>query len=289
MTYQNTTERDSDVVPIPYKPRTSGLTLETFTLTSLVQRRGREELNRLQRVEFDLVVWCRAGFGRHQVDFDDIDLFPGRIVHIRPGQVHRWRLDAPYNAQLFLIRAIDDRSDWETGAHLIGTDPELERDLEQIIALADVDHRSAPLSLRSLDAIRDLLIALLGLSRGPRDSETYLDLVYRDFERLLGEPPPPRTVKDCAHLIGCSTRTLIRACQSVGNLQPKGLIDQAVALEAQRQLSEHRSATDVAEALGFGELSHFTRFFKRVTGDTPSAFTRGLPNIATSERHTDSE
>lgn len=255
----------------------SGLPLETFTLSSLVQRRGRDELNLLQRAEFDLVVWCRDGRGSHEVDFDDIDLVPGRIVHIRPGQVHRWRLNAPYSAQLFLLRAIDDRRDWGTGVHVIDTDPALDRDLEQIVALMDAGDRSTPLSLRSLDAIRDLLIALLGLSRVRRDSETYLDLIYQDFERLLGEVPPPRTVKHCAHVIGCSTRTLTRACQAVRNNQPKGLIDQAVALEARRQLGEHRSATEVAEALGFGELSHFTRFFKRVTGETPSAFAKDLP------------
>lgn len=285
LTYQNTTQRHSEALAIPYEPQTTGLPLETFTLSSLVQRRGHEELAVLQRLEFELLIWCRSGSGRHQVDFDDLDLVPGRIIHIRPGQIHRWTLDPLYGAQLFLIRAIHDRSDWSAGAHVIDTDTELDRDLEQIVSLTDLSYRSAPLSLRSLDAIRDLLIALLGLSRPAHRHETHLDTIYQDFERLLGErTPPPRTVKHCAQLIGCSTRTLTRACQSAASAEAKVLIDRAVALEAQRQLSEHRSATHVAAALGFAELSHFTRFFKRVTGSTPSAFAADFSNDGRSQQ-----
>lgn len=285
MSYQNATpvSRNAEVVDVPYEPQAAGLPVETFTLSSLTQRRSRAGLGGLQRLEFELLVCCSTGSGRHEVDFERVDLVPGRILHVRPGQVHRWILDPPYEAQLFLLRTLDDRGDWRPGPHVIDTNPELDRDLEKIVALADLDHRSAPLSLRSLEAVRDLLVALLGLSH-PRSHEvTHREIIYNDFERLLGEAePPPRTVQACAQLLGCSTRTLTRACQSAARTEPKLLIDRAVALEAQRQLSERgSSATDVAEALGFVELSHFTRFFKRVTGEPPSAFVRSFKGAGT--------
>jgi AraC-like DNA-binding protein len=99
-------------------------------------------------------------------------------------------------------------------------------------------------------------------------------VIYRDFERLLATTmPPPRTVQRCAQLLGCSSRTLTRACLSAVGTSPKALVDQALAVEAQRLLSEPGStATAVASALGFAEPSHFTRFFKRITGETPSTF-----------------
>ena len=277
MTYQNATVDRSDVLVIPYAPPTSALPLETFTLSSLVERRGLAEFEVVQRLEFELLVWCRAGSGYHEVAFERIDVTPGRIVHIRPGQVHRWVFDRPYEAQLFLLKALDSRANWSPGPNVIETDEGLARDLEQIVTLTDPTERSSPLPLRGREAVRDLLVALLGLDRPRPKGTTHLDVIYQDFERLLGQAPPSlRTVKDCADRIGCSTRTLTRACEAAGSDKPKARIDGAVALEAQRQLSEGRSASAVAEALGFVELSHFTRFFKRVAGETPSAFAAGF-------------
>ncbi|MFK8023190.1 MAG: helix-turn-helix domain-containing protein [Ilumatobacter sp.] len=234
-----------------------------------------------QRLGFELLVCCDAGFGHHEVDFERVDLAPGRILHVRPGQVHRWVLDPRYEARLFLLRELDHRSDWSPGPHVIETDGDLERDLATIVALADPDRRTTPLTLRSLEALRDLLIALLGLSLPNRQNASHREIVYDEFEHLLGETDtPPRTVQQCAQLLGCSTRTLTRACRSVAQSEPKALIDRAVAVEAQRRLSEvGASATRVAEALGFTEPSHFSRFFKRVTGETPTEFAAGYAQV----------
>lgn len=274
--YQNPTSppSGSDVVEIPFRPAASGLPVEMFTLASLVQRRGRTELRTLQRLHFELLIFCTGGSGCHEVDFDEVQLVPGRVLHVRPGQVHRWILDPPYDARLVLLRALDDRGGWGSGQRVVDVDRQLDRDLQAIFALADPDFRSTPLSVLSLDAVRDLLVSLVGLRRTHPNDATRQEIIYNEFERLLRQTePPPRSVEGCARILGCSTRTLARACQSVRGVEPKILVDKAVGLEAQRRLSEPgSSATTVAESLGFAELSHFTRFFKRVTGETPSAF-----------------
>jgi AraC-like DNA-binding protein len=272
MSYQNATP--SEVVEVQYEPRAAGLPLETFTLASLVQRRSAAELAAVQRLEFELLVWCTAGSGHHEVDFELVELSPARILHVRPGQVHRWMLDPPCEAQLFVLRALDQRGDWRPGPHVIAADEALRRDLENIVALVDHQARATPLSLRSLEAVRDLLVALLGLGQAVGERQAHREVLYRDFQRLLAEAEPPvRTVQDCARVLGCSARTLNRACAECAGAKPKVLLDRAVGLEAQRRLSERgATATTVAESLGFGELSHFTRFFTRVTGETPSAF-----------------
>lgn len=277
LTYQNATAPLDDPVAVPYRPHVPGIGLETFTLSSLVERRGLDELTVPQRIEFELLIWCSTGSVSHEVDFEQVDVERGNIVHIRPGQVHRWILNPIYDARLFLMRPLDERTNWSSGAHVIEPHGELRRDLDAIVALADPANRSAPLSLSGVEAVRDLLIDVLGLIR-PRENVTYHETIYRDFQRLLGESRSPgRTVQSYASLVGCSARTLTRACRSVAHSEPKALVDRAVALEAQRQLSEPgSSATEVAASLGFAELSHFSRFFRRVTGETPTAFVAGF-------------
>lgn len=262
---------DGDVVDLPYEPATPGRSIETFTLSSLIAR-GTADLDQLERIGFDLVIYCTRGSGRHEVDFTSVEVFPGRVVHIRPGQVHRWSID--YEAHLVLLRPLGSDRDWAPGAHVIDTDHELARDLEHIIGLADQRGRTTPLSSASLEAVRDLFIARLGLDQPSQQNFSARDVLYRDLERLLGQSqPPPRSVQECAQRLGCSARTLTRACRAAAGAGPKELLDQAIALEAQRQLTVgNATATSVAERLGFPELSHFTRFFRRVTGETPSAF-----------------
>ena len=130
--------------------------------------------------------------------------------------------------------------------------------------------------MASVEAIRMLVIELLGLNAPLERGSDLGERIFADFEALLGGSElPPRTVTECALALGCSTRTLGRSCREFAGKPPKQMIDEAVALEGQRMLGEGGlSATEVGARLGFSELSHFSRFLTRVVGASPSAFTR---------------
>lgn len=281
MAYQKATAGvDGELIRnIPYQPSAVALPIETFSLASLEQRRGRAELSARQRPQFEVLVYCRSGAGSHEVDFQQVALVPGRVLHVRAGQVHRWVLDPPYEAQLIVLRSLDHIPAGTSQAPFIDLDSILERDLQRVLELVDSTGREAPLSIRSLEAARDLIVSLLQLDQPAGSKPTQHDILYMDFTTLLSSAQSlPKTVQACAHVLGCSTRTLARVCASAVGQTPKALLDQAVALEAQRQLSVGGpSIADVAEKLGFVELSNFTRFFRRTTGQTPSQFVATLP------------
>lgn len=284
MSYQKQTlpagvgvDNDIAVVDIPYQPTTTGLPVETFTLASLLQRRPAAELTAPQRIHFELIICCGDPLAHHDVDFENVELTPDRILHVRPGQVHRWVFERRYDARLILLQPLASRRNWKPGPQIIGADRDLRHDLADIAGLVNREGRKTPLSLTSLAAIRDLLVARLHLDDPVHAQPTPHESIYNDFERMLAKADPPmRTVDGCARLLGCSTRTLTRACQSLAGATPKHLIDRTVALEAQRLLSVGSTATQVAAALGFAELAHFSRFFTRVTGETPSSFVASL-------------
>ena len=76
---------------------------------------------------------------------------------------------------------------------------------------------------------------------------------------------------DIARRIGMDRRSLNRHLSSQGTSFRK--IYRQVLLEAsQRLLKQGASVSDVAEALGFSEISAFTRAFRRWSGETPSCW-----------------
>lgn len=248
--------------------------METFTLSSLKQRRTPHELAARQRLQFDLLIARLTGSGTHEVDFEPARLGADQILHVRPGQIHRFALDDGYDARLVLLRPFQNRRNWKPGPNVLSPDAQTQSDLGAALDLARSEGRAAPLSEASIEAVHTLLIELLGLRSAPAPDASLGERVFADFERLLGGPVlPPRTVADCALAVGCSPRTLGRACAEFANASPKQMIDKAIAMEGQRLLAlGDITATEVGERLGFVELAHFSRFLSRVTGKSPTAF-----------------
>ena len=119
--------------------------------------------------------------------------------------------------------------------------------------------------------MRDLLVRWLALDQPDEGIDQPL---YAAFRRLLGkETLNFRSVDHYARRLNCSTRTLARACEQARAPSPKKLIDEVVLVEAQRLLAlPKNNVSTTAEALGFDELTNFTKFFKRVGGVTPSVW-----------------
>ncbi|WP_153676373.1 helix-turn-helix domain-containing protein, partial [Pseudomonas aeruginosa] len=55
-----------------------------------------------------------------------------------------------------------------------------------------------------------------------------------------------------------------------------GIVHQRLLLEAKRDLVyTAMTVNEIADRLGFSEPAYFTRFFKRLSGVSPSAFRKG--------------
>jgi len=79
---------------------------------------------------------------------------------------------------------------------------------------------------------------------------------------------------DIAKRLGVNPRTLERHLSYQGTTFRE--ISRQVQLQAsQRLLKTGASVSDVAKALGFSEISAFTRAFRRWSGETPSSWKSG--------------
>jgi AraC-like DNA-binding protein len=91
-------------------------------------------------------------------------------------------------------------------------------------------------------------------------------LVENNFKTL-------HQVKDYANLMFKSPKTLSNLFSKYSDKSPLQIISDRLFLESKRlMLYTELSASEIGYSLGFQEPAHFSRFFKKMAGQTPSAF-----------------
>jgi AraC-like DNA-binding protein len=87
-----------------------------------------------------------------------------------------------------------------------------------------------------------------------------------------------RSVEDYAEAIGCSEKSLRRACMAACGSSPKAFIEQRLILEAKRLLAHTGLTVEaIATEVGFSEPTNFVKFFRRHGGMRPLDFREGFP------------
>lgn len=265
-----------------FLPSQPGLPVDVASLDQLRRRVDSDELmQRPGRLDFHVAILCTAGEGLHEVDFTPITLQPGRVVHVQPGQVHRWRLGRPYEATILFFPDESDtkiRSDgWPIGPRWFDlTETELVRSQRIIDLMLDEYsiERTKQSRDRALVGALQLLVVNLGLDRDRQTDRSCLPKPYLDLmDQLETERAWSRSVNERAERLGYSARTLSRACQAAIGRTAKQVVDDRIVLEARRLLVRPDTTVEtVARELSFSEASNFTKFFRRLTGENPDSW-----------------
>lgn len=233
----------------------------------------------------ELLILVTAGHGSAEVDFHPRPCHPGTLLRVRAGQVLRCgptSLDAivvhwaPAALQGFDL----DPEAAPAWLELTGADGAAIRAGVHQLAVDCERHRGEPTPLlRHQLAVLLLRLALLpGSSRWPQPTSRSASRTETGTFRVLCREleqgyQRSRRVEDYADRVGCSVRTLTRACLAVTGRSAKQVVDDRVALQARRLLA----ATDepvarIGQRLGFTEPTNFGRFFSREVGISPGAF-----------------
>ena len=263
-------------------PVDPGLPVEVIGYQALVDRVGADHFAVAQRPMFGLLLAVTGGSGCHTVDFDQIELVPGRLLFVRPGQVQQWHVEPSVAASVVLARPELCRTGrWFPGeaSHCDLSDGSMATAVDLVAAL-DREQACFTADAVSVRLMGDLFSALVGLFEraSPSGGDTALPDAYVAYrfaiEDGLGESRDARWfIAD----LGYSERTVTRACRRVTGLTAKGVLDERVVLEAKRLLAHTDIPVGrVGERLGFGEASNFNKFFARHSGDLPSVFRAGL-------------
>ncbi|AGZ44782.1 helix-turn-helix transcriptional regulator [Actinoplanes friuliensis] len=243
-----------------------------------------------RRLPYHLLALTTAGHGTVEIDFVVHRCRPGTLLWIRPGQAVRFGIEPGLDASLVswdreLLSAAEvagvpvDDLPGPTRWQLAGEDEDAVITEVAQLGVDSARHSSGAVAgalLRHQLAVLLLRIALLTRA-GDGGGTTSESRTFARFRRDLEDGHPhSRRVEDYAARIGCSVRTLTRACLAVTGRSAKQVVDDRVALEAQRLLAcTDLSVAEIGRRLGFGEPTNFGRFFHREVGLSPGAFRIG--------------
>lgn len=232
-------------------------------------------------LDAELLILVTGGHSTAELDFRALPCRPGTLLRVRPGRALRClgpQLDATVvRWDAGTLRGLDVDPDAVPAYRQLAGEDEDAVISEVTQLTVDADRHSGVPAARAL-LRHQLAVLLLRLSLLPvaerqpahrAEAETFHQLcreVERDYRHT-------RRVEDYATRLGCSVRTLTRACLAMTGRSAKQVIDERVALQACRLLA----ATDepiarIGRRLGFPEPTNFGRFFTRQVGVSPGAF-----------------
>ncbi|GAB7042792.1 MULTISPECIES: helix-turn-helix domain-containing protein [Catenuloplanes] len=229
----------------------------------------------------NLLLLVTVGQGAQEIDFVRHDCRPGTLLWARPGQAIRLSRRAGLDAVLISWHPEDLPDHWQPGGRcgwqLAGEDEDaVISEVSQLVVDRE-RHAGTPLAdrlLRHQLTVLMLRIALIAGDRTPPEPA-----MFQEFSKAIETGyARSRRVEEYAQLLGCSVRTLTRACLAATGRSAKQVIDDRVALQARRLLAcTETPIADIGRALGFPEPTNFGRFFHRETGCSPGAFRAALP------------
>ena len=264
--------------------------VEVVRLSTLRDRTSRlRSFSLPSRITFHRILTLSRGVITHTVDFERVELRPGRWLWIRPGQVQQWGAlgGAEGTVVYFEPAFLDADTARVAGLHDSYAPSVIDPDnasgnslrllagqlLEEFDSLGEIPLQVHTAVLRHL--LATLVLRLSHAGDQPAGARTrplpevfarFRALVERDFARS-------RDVSEYAAQLGYSPRTVSRATHEAFGIAAKQFIDRRVTLEAKRLLAhDELSAAQIARYLGFTSATNFIKFFRRHTGSTPGAF-----------------
>jgi AraC-like DNA-binding protein len=264
--------------------------VRTWTLADFAAAVPGAADGRPHRVDHHLMLLVTAGHGRMGVDFVGYRCRPGTLLWVRPGQVLHClsTLDAVVITWPAAFLPALPVAPWSPEDpfgparwQLAGEDQDavIDEVSQLVVDCGRFSPGEAPAAmLRHQLAVLVLRVAMMPpatpSSPTPGTESTVDGEAYLRFRREIEEGyAESRRVESYAERLGCSVRTLTRACLAATGRSAKQVLDDRVALEAKRLLAcTELPVAAVGEQLGFPEPTHFGRFFHREVGCPPGAF-----------------
>lgn len=246
------------------------------------------KVNEIYKIDSFLIIYFTGGYAEYEVDFKKVFIKRGDILFLSPDQVVRVFAqndiscirvsfsDTMFSNYNLTTKSVQDYDLFVDFCQNIKfkVDSDRESYLLRIFDLISKERELNPKTSNSL-VFQHLLAVLLHQFRF-LDTQNFVGeksiaLVYR--RRVLKNISVKNNVEFFCNQLKISKSTLQKATRSTYNKSPKDIIEEALLLEAKRQLLLSDSKIrNIGFTLGFTDPTNFTKFFKRNIGVTPDKF-----------------
>jgi AraC family transcriptional activator of pobA len=255
-------------------------------------------LCKAHRHNFYHLIYFTKGGGTHNIDFVNFKVTPGEIYFMTPGQVHSWNFKGEADgyvinfSELFFRSFLADPNYLEQFSFFLGS-------AEQCVVFLPVDaQRQVKMLLEKIleaangdnsfnkDLIKLWLLELFMITAahtqvaGGNKEAKGNHIVISSFKKLVEEKYLELHLpKDYAALLFVTPNYLNNLCKQILGKPAGEIIRDRILLEAKRLLVNNgMHISEIANHLNFTDHSHFSKFFKKASGETPESFRKSIMN-----------
>lgn len=248
-----------------------------------------ELVHNLHRHDFYFILCLHKGKGIHEIDFKEYKVSNNSIFILRPGQVHQLNLKpgctgylAEFDSGFYhpIDKSAAQRLRRSGNKNFCQPDQNRFKKLHDILAIMFEQYRDKEEGYQ--DATRSALdiffIEYLRQSPHPnsiaKTAGSYSQERYEEFIELMEKNiATHKQVAQYTALMNLSAYQLNEITKTTVDKTASELINEHIILEAKRHLlATSNQVKDIADRLGYEDVSYFIRFFKKQTGDTPETF-----------------
>jgi AraC-like DNA-binding protein len=230
------------------------------------------------------IIYLSGGSGAHFIDSRRFEVTPPVIFFVRQEQTHHFDLDAEPEGFVAIIKKSFLQQSLDNELKLLLTklssQPCLLLDdnqtIDQLFRLLATEY--AVNSEQSFHIIEGLLKALLAkvleIAKPLIRSSGLRSDLYLSFLGLLqADTVVKNSVQYYAEQLNTTPQNLNAACRKAVDQSATEILAEFITGEAKRLLLyTSNTVSQIAGALDFIDASHFIKYFKRITGQTPQSF-----------------
>jgi AraC-like DNA-binding protein len=241
----------------------------------------------LHRHDFFFLLALQKGNGAHEIDFTNYKIVDNSVFFLRPGQVHQLELKkdctgylVEFNTGFYHPKDKLSSQRLRKASNRNYCEFEVNRFDHLYATLGSMFQEYTVKEEGYQDVIKAyldiLFIGFVRQSANPKAEITnsYTQERFEEFSELLDKHiATHKQVSQYAGLMNLSPYQLNDITRSIIGKTASALINEHIILEVKRYLlATPNQIKDIADLLGYEDVSYFIRFFKKHTGCSPDVF-----------------
>jgi len=230
------------------------------------------------------IIYLTGGSGYHSIDTRKYPVIPPILFFVRKEQVHNFDLEGDPQGFVVIIKKtfIENSLDNElkllltklSSQNCLGISDSIT--IQQLFELLEKESKIE--NENTFHVVEGLLKALLAkvleMAKPILNNTELKSDIYQSFLELLNKG---KVVKNSVHFyaekLNTSPQNLNSICRKAADKTAADVLAESIISEAKRLLHyTNNTVSEIAFSLDFTDASHFVKYFKRLTGQTPQAY-----------------